>query len=164
MKFIEQLKAVFISLKMVEKAKNKEMTAADWQAVRDAYRKEYGSELSDDQAEYQRMQNEQANAHQDSVDNAEALSILNAALAEASGGIPNDNESAPAGSAATPIQRTESVVDAARAIASALREMTRQPLPDKPATVHGSALAPNGPGWGLSRASQSAKWNPSFTR
>ena len=148
MKFIEQLKAVFISLKMVDKARNQEMTSADWKAIRAAYRKEYGTELAADQAEFQRQQEAQAavasNPSQEATDNAAALAILNAALAEASGG--NDNESTPAGDAATPIQRTDSVVDAAHAIAGALREMSRQTLPDKPATVNGSALSPNGPG------------------
>ncbi len=150
MKFIEQLKAVFISLKMVDKARNQEMTSADWKAIRVAYRKEYGTELAADQAEFQRQQEAQAavasNPSQEATDNAAALAILNAALAEAGGGMPNDNESTPAGDAATPIQRTDSVVDAAQAIAGALREMSRQTLPDKPATVNGSALSPNGPG------------------
>ncbi len=150
MKFIEQLKAVFISLKMVDKARNQEMTSADWKAIRAAYRKEYGTELAADQAEFQRQQEAQAavasNPSQEATDNAAALAILNAALAEAGGGMPNDNESTPAGDAATPIQRTDSVVDAAQAIAGALREMSRQTLPDKPATVNGSALSPNGPG------------------
>ncbi|WP_294591496.1 hypothetical protein [uncultured Rikenella sp.] len=148
MKFIEQLKAVFISLKMVDKARNQEMTSADWKAIRVAYRKEYGTELADDQAEFQRQQEAKTSIagdpSQEAADNAAALAILNAALAEASGG--NDNENAPAGCAATPVQRTDSVVDAAQAIAGALREMSRQTLPDKPATVNGSALSPNGPG------------------
>ena len=148
MKFIEQLKAVFTSLKMVDKARNQEMTSADWKAIRVAYRKEYGTELAADQAEFQRQQEAQAavasNPSQDAADNAAALAILNAALAEAGGG--NDNESAPAGGAATPVQRTDSVVDAAQAIAGALREMSRQPLPDNPTTVNGSTLSPNGPG------------------
>lgn len=150
MKFIEQLKAVFISLKMVDKARNQEMTTADWKAIRAAYRKEYGTELAADQAEFQRQQEAQAavasNPSQDAADNAAALAILNAALAEAGGGMPNDNESAPAGGAASPVQRTDSVVDAAQAIAGALREMSRQPLPDNPTTVNGSTLSPNGPG------------------
>lgn len=150
MKFIEQLKAVFISLKMVDKARNQEMTTADWKAIREAYRKEYGTELAADQAEFQRQQEAKTSfsgdPSQEAADNAAALAILNAALAEAGGGIPNDTEGAPTGDSAASAQHPDSIVDAAHAIAGALREMSRQTLPDRPATVNGSALSPNGPG------------------
>lgn len=142
------MKAVFTSLKMVDKAKNKEMTAADWQAVREAYQKEYGTELAVDQAEYQREQaaaTPPANAEPSQVekDNAAALAILNAALADTGDGASNGNT---ASGQPAPVQNSDSIVGTAQAIAAALGALSKQPVPDTPPTVNASTLSPNGPG------------------
>lgn len=151
MSFIERMKAVFTSLKMVDKAKNKEMTAADWQAVREAYQKEYGTELAVDQAEYQREQaaaNSPSNVEPSQVeaDNAAALAILNAALADTGDSGATDGGNQTGAQQGAPVQGSNSIVEAAQALASAVKEMAKQPIPDTPKTVNASALSPNGPG------------------
>lgn len=137
MTFIQKLKAVFGKLNFTDKAKKKEMTAADWNAVRAAYLEEYGVELSADQEAYQSAQ--AADSAQDQerarveAENLAALGILNSALENVE--VPTN--SSPDGN---------SIVAAATQIAQAFTQMSKTPIPDIAPTVGGAQLSANGPG------------------
>lgn len=155
-KFVTNIKAIFAKLGFADKAKGNSMTAADWQAVRAAYKEEFGTELADDQAEYEQAQTAQAQQQQAEAtaqqQNAAALAIIQSALNgtdENPGAGEGDNATAGEGTPApaSSASQSGSIVDAAQAIAGALNSMSRQSLPDNaPAVGAGVALSASGPG------------------
>lgn len=135
--------AVFGNLKLTDKAKNKEMTAGDWDAVRAAYLKEYGVELATDQQAYQTSQDQQvqaqANATRIEQENATALNILNQALSQTDTTAVNQSDS-------TGTTTDNSIVAVAQQMVNAMSLMANTAIPDNSASVGDTALNVNGTG------------------
>lgn len=137
MTFIQKMMAVFGKLKFVEKAQKKEMTAADWDAVRSAYKEEYGADFAADQQAYSASQNTTIEANRVEQENTTALQIITAALAQASVA-ENENQLSPAS--------PTDVVAAATQIAAAITTMAQTAIIDAPRSVGNVTLSVNGPG------------------
>ena len=150
MKFNEKLKAIFAKLNFANKAKDNSMTAADWQAVRDAYQTEFGSALDDDQAAYEEERSSQAQQQQAEAtaqqQNATALAIIQDVLNNPDGSVDEGADEGASASGQSTEQPT-TIVDAAQAIANAVSQMSRQTLPDSTVIASsGTTLSTNGPG------------------
>lgn len=151
MTFIEKIMAVFGNLKLTDKAKNKQMTAADWEAFRAAYKAEYGAEFATDQQAYQDSQAQQAqtqaNAARIEKENSDALGILNQALAQSGSTAGTPEASTGNCEGENPITvSNNSIVAAATQIAAAVTQMAQTPIPDIAPSVSGTAFNINGPG------------------
>lgn len=147
MTFLEKLRSVFAKKGFVDKAKSNSMTAADWSAVREAYKEEYGVELSADQAAYnteqQQAQQAQQRADQLEQENAAALTLINHALNE------DDGASEPANQEGHAEERSlqdQSLLQGVQTMVTAFQKMSKGMIPDRTPSVGGVTLSANGPG------------------
>lgn len=138
MKFFEKLRAVFAKTGLVDKAKSNSMTAADWAAVREAYKKEYGVDLSQDHDAYVAEQNQQQQAQQLAQEDDAIRQLIGQAFDELQNEA--DNASGVHTSSSTSLEyQTRALIDALHTISS-------QVIPDNAPSVGGVTLSVNGPG------------------
>lgn len=158
MKFSEKIKAVFIKLGLVDKAKEGNVTAAEWKAISEAYKAEYGTEFSADQAAESAAvaatQAERVQAERVAADNAAALAIVNAALGEETPeDAPDADSSNPPANSATPASPVvagagsdNQLTNAVQSLVSRMGAFMGTVLPDNSVNVSGKKLNLNGPG------------------
>lgn len=138
MKFFEKLRAVFAKTGLVDKAKSNSMTAADWAAVREAYKKEYGVDLSQDHDAYVAEQNQQQQAQQLAQENDAIRQLIGQAFDE----LQNEADNA----SGVHTSSSTSLEDQTRALIDALHTISSQVIPDNAPSVGGVTLSVNGPG------------------
>lgn len=138
MKFFEKLRAVFAKTGLVDKAKSNSMTAADWAAVREAYKKEYGVDLSQDHDAYVAEQNQQQQAQQLAQENDAIRQLIGQAFNE----LQNESDNA----SGVNTSSSTSLEDQTRALIDALHTISSQVIPDNAPSVGGVTLSVNGPG------------------
>jgi hypothetical protein len=138
MKFFEKLRAVFAKTGLVDKAKSNSMTAADWAAVREAYKKEYGVDLSQDHDAYVAEQNQQQQAQQLAQENDAIRQLIGQAFNE----LQNESDNASGVNTSSSI----SLEYQTRALIDALHTISSQVIPDNAPSVGGVTLSVNGPG------------------
>lgn len=142
MKFFEKLRAVFAKTGLVDKAKSNSMTAADWTAVREAYKKEYGVDLSQDHDAYVAEQNQQQQVQQQ----AQQLAQENDAIRQLIGQVFNELQNESDNASGVHTASSTSLEDQTRALIDALHTISSQVIPDNAPSVGGVTLSVNGPG------------------
>lgn len=142
MKFFEKLRAVFAKTGLVDKAKSNSMTAADWAAVREAYKKEYGVDLSQDHDAYVAEQNQQQQVQQQAQQLAQENDAIRQLIGQVFNELQNESDNASGVHAAS----STSLEDQTRALIDALHTISSQVIPDNAPSVGGVTLSVNGPG------------------
>ena len=142
MKFFEKLRAVFAKTGLVDKAKSNSMTASDWAAVREAYKKEYGVDLSQDHDAYVAEQNQQQQVQQQ----AQQLAQENDAIRQLIGQVFNELQNESDNASGVHTASSTSLEDQTRALIDALHTISSQVIPDNAPSVGGVTLSVNGPG------------------
>ena len=142
MKFFEKLRAVFAKTGLVDKAKSNSMTASDWAAVREAYKKEYGVDLSQDHDAYVAEQNQQQQVQQQ----AQQLAQENDAIRQLIGQVFNELQNESDNASGVNTSSSTSLEDQTRALIDALHTISSQVIPDNAPSVGGVTLSVNGPG------------------
>ena len=142
MKFFEKLRAVFAKTGLVDKAKSNSMTASDWAAVREAYKKEYGVDLSQDHDAYVAEQNQQQQVQQQ----AQQLAQENDAIRQLIGQVFNELQNESDNASGVHTASLTSLEDQTRALIDALHTISSQVIPDNAPSVGGVTLSVNGPG------------------
>ena len=142
MKFFEKLRAVFAETGLVDKAKSNSMTASDWAAVREAYKKEYGVDLSQDHDAYVAEQNQQQQVQQQ----AQQLAQENDAIRQLIGQVFNELQNESDNASGVHTASLTSLEDQTRALIDALHTISSQVIPDNAPSVGGVTLSVNGPG------------------
>lgn len=142
MKFFEKLRAVFAKTGLVDKAKSNSMTASDWAAVREAYKKEYGVDLSQDHDAYVAEQNQQQQVQQQAQQLAQENDAIRQLIGQVFNELQNESDNASGVHTASSI----SLEDQTRALIDALHTISSQVIPDNAPSVGGVTLSVNGPG------------------
>lgn len=153
MKFPERIKAIFTKKNLVQKATEKKMTSQDWDAIRLAYKDEYGTDLDEDNAAYQQTlrdaavgQNVAALLGSQQPVQENASQEANEEGGENTEGAANENAQQAAQNNPDVLAQIQSLITSNNTMSRQINAMVGRAAPDQPQQTGPATLVLSGPG------------------